>query len=60
MPQTKIADKKYLLALAAFPKFGPSRLAKIKSSFPDWQSGFRASTRELTAAGLAETQPEAR
>lgn len=45
-------DRKYLLALAAFPKFGPVRLEKVKKAFPDWQTAFRASAQDLAAAGI--------
>lgn len=48
------ADLKYLVALSHFPKFGPQRLKKLQTRFPDWQSAFLASAADLQAAGLEE------
>jgi DNA processing protein len=47
-------EQKYLMALAAFPKFGPVRLSKIKKALISWETAFSAPVRALTAAGLEE------
>jgi DNA processing protein len=46
--------KIYLAALAAFRKFGPRRLEKLRNFFPNWESAFNSSFSELRAAGIEE------
>lgn len=45
---------KYLIALSHFPKFGPTRLKKIKKHFPKFENAFKASVKELMQAGIKE------
>ena len=47
-------NTKYLLGLHSFPKFGPSRLKRIKNYFPDYKQGFCASAHELIKAQIEE------
>lgn len=47
-------DIKFLVALAHFPKFGPVRLQRLKSYFPDWGAAFRADFSTLKQAGIEE------
>lgn len=47
-------NKKYLIGLHSFPKFGPVRLKKIFKHFPDLKIAFEAATKELMAAGIEE------
>jgi len=45
-------QQKYLIALSHFPKFGPTRLKKIKKHFPSWENAFHASATGLMQAGI--------
>lgn len=47
-------DKKYLIALSHFSKFGPVRMRKIKKYFPLFKYAFSAGTKELVNAGIEE------
>lgn len=47
-------NQKYLIALNHFPKFGPTRINKLKKYFPDFQTAWQANLRDLQAAGLNE------
>lgn len=47
-----MTNLKYLIALTHFPKFGPVRLKKLKKYFPDSESAFKATSTELTRAGI--------
>lgn len=49
-----IEDKKYLIALSYFLKFGPARLKKLKNHFSSWQKAFTSPATELIRAGLEE------
>jgi DNA processing protein len=53
-----VDDKKYLIALGHFPKFGPLRLKKLKHYFPSWQKAFFAPESELIRAGIEEKLAE--
>lgn len=43
---------KYWIAFARFPKFGPARMKKILSTFPDLSHAWSADTHALVAAGI--------
>ena len=47
-------DSKYLVALHSFPKFGPVRIKRIKSHFPNFEQAWRANLSELKQAGIEE------
>lgn len=47
-------DIKFLLGLHSFPKFGPSRLEKIRNYFETYEAGFNAGKRELIQAQIEE------
>lgn len=47
-------DKKYLVALSTFPKFGSKALFKLKRAFSNFEQAFKANLRELTKAGIEE------
>lgn len=47
-------EKKYLIALKEFPKFGPAKLKKIKTFFKNWKDAFYADFSSLKKAGLCE------
>ena len=46
--------KKYLIATASFPKFGPIRLKRLNDFFSDWRLAFTASMADLRQAGIEE------
>lgn len=45
---------KYLVALSAFPKFGPKRLGRISNYFDNYESAYRANLKEYIDAGIEE------
>lgn len=47
-------DTVFLIALNHFPKFGQSRLKKLKAYFPSWKTAFESSLAELVQAGIKE------
>ena len=47
-------DKKYLVALSHFPKFGSRRLLRLKNFFGDFAGAWQASTQKLKQAGIGE------
>jgi DNA processing protein len=49
-----LEDKKYLVALCYFRKFGPVSLKKLKNYFPSWQSIFNAPAEEMIRSGIEE------
>jgi len=51
-------DLKYWLALGQFYKFGPVKFKKLKNYFPDMASAFKATAKEMLAAGLDEKTAE--
>lgn len=53
---TNLHDNKFLLAVAAFVKFGPIKLGRLNSFFhSDWERVFNASSTDLTKAGIEES-----
>ena len=51
----KIANNtKFLLGMHSFPKFGPSRLKRIKNYFSNYEHAFKANVHELIKAQIEE------
>jgi len=47
-------DKKYLIALSHFQKFGPKRLKILKKNFDNFEKAFYANLKELKTANIEE------
>lgn len=46
------SENQYLIALAAFEKFGPRALAKILNHYPSYQAAFETTADELISIGI--------
>lgn len=51
-PITRDETRRYRVALSRIKQIGPVRLGRLLAAFPDGEAGWRASGRDLIAAGI--------